>query len=314
MLGLKPKSGLARIGAIITPRDDRSYLISQDEDPVLSDAFKYLCRHLVSLQGSYQAIDDRGTPLEEARFFAYAGCVLAVKGLWFFVTAGHALKELQENVKNRKIVITGCNIIDNFGPKPVSSKAVPFPYEGNNPAFFDKHGLDFGLIYLRQHYQTLLEANGVVPIVKANWEKQEGLEFDRFFILGFPEEFHSSFVQNDVVYGGASPTLLFARPLESAPEDLPETEFPRFVARLDDNVKLKSLKGMSGGPIIGLKSGRDDLYWIVAIQSSWLKDRRIVFGCPVPVFADLVEDAVTEIIEAHDEDGEKASQNPHRVS
>jgi hypothetical protein len=46
---------------------------------------------------------------------------------------------------------------------------------------------------------------------------------------------------------------------------------------------------MSGGPIFGLKfEGEQTKYWIVAIQSSWLSDERIVFGCPLPIFASMM--------------------------
>jgi hypothetical protein len=29
-------------------------------------------------------------------------------------------------------------------------------------------------------------------------------------------------------------------------------------------------------------------YWVVAIQSSWLEDQRVIFACPLPVLAKLL--------------------------
>jgi hypothetical protein len=48
---------------------------------------------------------------------------------------------------------------------------------------------------------------------------------------------------------------------------------------------------MSGGPIFGFFKGADGRwqYWIVALQSRWNEERRIIFACPVPVIAEVVE-------------------------
>ena len=41
-------------------------------------------------------------------------------------------------------------------------------------------------------------------------------------------------------------------------------------------------------------------YWIDAIQSAWIRSKRIIFGCPVPLFAQMVEDALQEFIESEE--------------
>jgi len=46
--------------------------------------------------------------------------------------------------------------------------------------------------------------------------------------------------------------------------------------------------GMSGGPIFGFRHGPPMTYWVVAIQSSWLPSEGIVFGCPLPIMAELL--------------------------
>ena len=46
---------------------------------------------------------------------------------------------------------------------------------------------------------------------------------------------------------------------------------------------------MSGGPIFGFRL-KPFAYWIVAIQSAWLPESRVVFGCPVPALATLLEE------------------------
>jgi hypothetical protein len=58
---------------------------------------------------------------------------------------------------------------------------------------------------------------------------------------------------------------------------------------LSDKFPLNSLVGMSGGPIYGFSDEQKGRYWIPAIQSGWIKSRRITFACPVPMLARLAE-------------------------
>ena len=45
---------------------------------------------------------------------------------------------------------------------------------------------------------------------------------------------------------------------------------------------------MSGGPIFGIRLKPVMTYWIVALQSSWNAEKRIVYGCELPVLASLM--------------------------
>ena len=111
------------------------------------------------------------------------------------------------------------------------------------------------------------------------------LRFDYCIMLGFPQEF--------VDQGEVSPTMVSVTQLEELPDDIEPTSWSRFVGRLGDRFPLRSLVGMSGGPIYGFNRGQHpDKYWITAIQSGWRRDRKITFGCPVPLLARLAEDCL----------------------
>ncbi|WP_442580324.1 hypothetical protein ACSBOB_33590 [Mesorhizobium sp. ASY16-5R] len=57
-----------------------------------------------------------------------------------------------------------------------------------------------------------------------------------------------------------------------------------------------NMVGMSGGPVFGFAGNEKELrYWIVALQSAWLKDTRTTFACPVPVFAPLLTEWVRSL-------------------
>lgn len=111
-------------------------------------------------------------------------------------------------------------------------------------------------------------------------------------MLGLPEEFvdsiHKGAGADSQFLGVVSPTLIGLKKLEEPPKDIRITKNLRFIGKLPPNLSLKSIVGMSGGPIFGFNYGPPMRYWIVAIQSTWLKSRGITFGCPVPVLAELI--------------------------
>jgi hypothetical protein len=67
------------------------------------------------------------------------------------------------------------------------------------------------------------------------------------------------------------------------------TKFPQFIGRINAEISF-SIEGMSGGPIFGLteKSDGTDEYTVVALQSRWIQDRRIILGCPLRVFGGFI--------------------------
>ena len=96
------------------------------------------------------------------------------------------------------------------------------------------------------------------------------------------------------------PAMIHIKRSDLLPEQVAITKFPQFIGQLDQKFDIDSIVGMSGGPIIGV--GEDTqgnyCYWIVAIQSRWLPERKIVFGCSLPVLGELVEAELQRVKEA----------------
>jgi hypothetical protein len=67
-----------------------------------------------------------------------------------------------------------------------------------------------------------------------------------------------------------------------------KTTYPRFVGQIGNDLPFKSIEGMSGGVIFGFQTKPRLRYWIVAIQSSWERQTRTVYGCSLPVLASLM--------------------------
>jgi hypothetical protein len=117
-------------------------------------------------------------------------------------------------------------------------------------------------------------------------------------MLGFPEKVAERF--NKPTNAGedrisiTSPVIISAEKVEDAfqkPSSVPidPTKFPRFIGRINVEIPF-NIKGMSGGPIFGLTEKPDgtDEYTVVALQSRWIQDHRIIFGCPLRVFGDFI--------------------------
>lgn len=117
---------------------------------------------------------------------------------------------------------------------------------------------------------------------------QADVSFDGHAMLGLPEELTSSVV-SPAGSGAVLPTMFAVQSLSVPPHDSRPTLYPRFVGAIDPDLPLKSLKGMSGGPIFGFNfDGEGTRYWLVAIQSSWDRAQSLVYGCPIPILASLM--------------------------
>lgn len=263
--------------------DDNQPIPNVDDfaNPLASAAFKFFCRHLVTLDGHWQPLDNN-KPNGPMKPFSYPGVVLSVHAKWFFVTAGHTLRKIDEYMALPEARILEWCLRDHFGPEPTNKHPIPINY--NDSPHFAVHdaaeGLDFGVLVLNPNQQALLAANNIAPISEENWAHQHEIERDRHIMLGLPDKY--------VEFTCVSPTMLGVTQLHDLPDGVPPTNYPRFVGKLDDRVDF-DIEGMSGGPIYGFKKGCDNRYWIVAIQSSWLRHRKLVFACPIPILAQIVQ-------------------------
>ena len=254
---------------------------------------KFFCRHLVSLCVLARRSDRTGET-GEIEFFSHSGTVINIGGIFFFLTAGHILREWEKSLQEKQLTIESAYLADTFGPDARSDHPIPFDFVNEHKIYIDDQdeGLDFGLIHLRPHYVHLLESNGIKAIFEGNWIHQDKVQFDSYAMLGLPEEFTScDFARSgdgSPMFGRVVPTMVFLRRLDTAPSESKPTRFPRFVGQLPADLQLNSIIGMSGGPIFGFSFAPAVRYWVVAIQSSWDPQRHITFGCPVPVLASLL--------------------------
>ncbi len=276
---------------------------------------KYFCRHFVSLAMVDCPLDSRGRMVRQftqpdgsvwiRRPWCFSGFIMEVAGYWFLVTAGHILRDIEVMLSGGKRTVAQSELIDYLGAGAKHFQPIPFPFV-DTPHYYELNessGADYGVIYLRPLIRDNLVANGVVRVEERNWRNQENVDFEHFFMLGLPTENMVKELSDTSGHVTTSiriqPSMLPVERLESVPESLANLDGPQFIGKLlVPESSLQSIDGMSGGPIIGLRRNQDGsaLYWIVAVQSGWLSQRRIVHACPFPPFACKLEDELRKFV------------------
>jgi hypothetical protein len=275
--------------------------VSDEDDPIAKEAFKFFCRHLVAITGTAVRVDQKGNAIGKTKGFAYSGFIVSVRGTWLIATAGHVLQGFEKELGS--IRLGPCHIVDTFGPGKISKHPIPFDL-ADAPKFYvhededdsvlridsEPVGLDFGIIALSSNNIQLLRANNIVPVSDENMRTAGNIALKSHLMIGFPDALQDL----RVLDGGRvaldlAPVMAGVTELDPPPPDLPKTKYPRFVGQLLDTVSI-SIKGMSGGPIIGFAADQRK-YWVAAIQSTWFPKTKITFGCPTPLFLELVEQA-----------------------
>jgi uncharacterized protein (DUF433 family) len=262
-----------------------------------ADMLRFFCDHLVVLGGSYVPLDAQRHDAGAEKFFAFSGFILSVREVWCLVTAGHAIQELEDNLGARRIRLANCCLADYFGSKPRVAEPMPFDYADCGKIFIDdeKEGLDFALLTIRPFYQMSLEANGIRAISEVNWVAQDVSACELFALLGLPnclvDKPWELVPHGDRFAGVINPALVTVEATTLPPDEMPDSRFPWFVGRVGAATGLPDVVGMSGGPIFGFAKRPGGLweYWIVAVQSRWRSSSRVIFGCPLRTFAQLVE-------------------------
>ena len=176
-----------------------------------------------------------------------------------------------------------------------SQPPIPFSLPEERIAL-DKDGLDLGLIPLDRFYRRQLAANGIKAFDKRVWAPLPS-DMLRYFVVGLPDQF----ITQRPTSGGNMAVLVnpTVAPLDAVdpPPDM-VTPFPRFYGKLADHlrnphtgVSLDGMSGFSGGPILGFRINADGQmqYYLVAIQSRWRRDLRIVAGPLMPAIATWIK-------------------------
>jgi hypothetical protein len=258
---------------------------------MLNDAFlKAVDRHFVTMSCMQ-------TPAGSIRSHVVvsSGFVINVQGLWFYITAGHIVRDIQTAVAaGSKFDVWRFG--DQSAGEATPSPGVPFDYVAEEWIVIrdEAVGTDYAALWLRDLYRAALEQGGVIPLGKETWGDHV-TEYDQWVLVGVPKE--------TVFHDGESTITAKLKCVAVEECDLPETAGERaqnqFYARLMDGSEsvIENVDGMSGGPIFATKRCEDGLrYKVIGIQSAWYKSTRTIAACPFASLGYGIETAVNELL------------------
>jgi hypothetical protein len=206
-----------------------------------------------------------------------SGVLFQVGANVWLVTAGHVVKDLRDwNALGR---LSHVRLCDSWRDSEGVADPIYLPVKDVDPSAWvifgtDENPPDLGAIKLQNNLVDQLKA-GRVEIIEARDWANIPQQLDFYKLLGSPGQ-----LTNETEVGLA----MFRLEKISRPEAAPKTEFDRFYGQLFTNqerqpggVDIEKIEGVSGGPIIGFKElVNGSAYWIVAIQSTWFTECKIV--------------------------------------
>jgi hypothetical protein len=242
----------------------------------------------------------------EERVLLFSGFVVEARGEWFYVTAGHILRDVRRAMEGgAKFGVWRFD--DQTAGNSFRGAAVPLDFNLDRWLILDDDaiGLDYAVMHLDGLYRQQLAAGGVVAIGRPSWSDHVS-DHHQWALLGVPSETVSYENRNFIR------ARIVVTPLE--PADPPPTAGRKaenqFFARLKGDAPsiVKDIDGMSGGPIFALtKVDQEWEYAVIGVQSGWYPSSRVVAACPFSSLGSALE----EIVERAREQLKHAERNEH---
>lgn len=252
----------------------------------LSERFRWSAgKHFVTLS-CVQTLRDGAE-----KVLVFSGFVVEAKGEWFYVTAGHILRDITRALAaGYKFDIW--RLDDQAAGR--GQKAIPLDFDSDRWLVLDypEIGMDYAALHVEGLYRSGLEAGGVEALGFNSWSDHLA-EHDHWALLGIPSE--------SVTYDGISTikTRIVVAPIvpTDAPPQAGRKAENQFYGRLNDDPDgiVSDIDGMSGGPIFNLK--KIDGTWkysVIGVQSAWYEKSRIIAACPFSSLGKALEQIVTD--------------------
>lgn len=242
------------------------------QEGLKQNATAFFVKHMVAFVFNLQKDNFRND-------FVVTAFILEVKKRWFFITAAHTIKYVNEYIQNG-YVLNSTEVIDFFHYDAKDFNPIPFPGCIQNAVLLDQidDDVDLAIIHVPPLIQGLLMANNIQSLDKTAWSAVPKNP-EALWLFGVPSELIQKGEGNIIM----RPIGLHVYPEKKKPKDFVVRKYPRFYGKviLPDNVT--SLKGMSGGPLLAFF---DHKYWVVAVQSSWWPNSKFIEAIPIQFLCD----------------------------
>jgi len=201
-----------------------------------------------------------------------------------FITAGHCIKKLNSYKKQYGEDNVKLFLGDGYSSSDSPMLSFPLPMDQDRIIVVDtetKDKADFAIIRLPKLMQQALRDNGVVPFNREeNASVPHWKDFDIFYLFGFPRK--SSFCEDDIISHEPTCIPLGFKEIDSS---------GRFKGKITSRKESSDfVKGMSGGPIVGIKNYENShKKWVMAIQSSQVNSGLYVYATTVDTVIEFLE-------------------------
>ncbi len=217
-----------------------------------------------------------------------------VNGHLLMCTAAHVIDEILEVMKSG-VVLSHWHINDVF-TQPSGAIVYPFALMERERLYLreDTLGLDYCLIYVDWLTTENIQRSGVRAITAER--TANAADVDKLVLTGFASDYTKkdgvSISQRHYVLGVTE----IERPDSWNPDQNQRSIFGLLDTAASEELDALDIGGMSGGPIFGLIKQQDgfSLVRLVAVQSGWNRERRIITACPIGPFLAAVERLIAE--------------------
>lgn len=232
------------------------------------------------------------------RVLVFSGFVVEITGEWFYVTAGHILRDIR-HAQESGYSFDVWRLGDQTAGNKFNNTAVPYDFQLNDWLVLEDsaNGLDYAAVHIAPFYRRQLEAGGVIAISASAWGNHL-MDHDHWMVVGIPSET----VSYDGVTNIAARLVIVPLSPVSAPASAAEKARNQFYAQIADGSEqfVKDMDGMSGGPVFMLKKSDGSWkYGVIGVQSGWYPIARVVTACPFGSFAHALEDVVKQAVSSY---------------
>jgi hypothetical protein len=262
-------------------------------------SLRILNRRFVSLGWVDCETDGTGDAVNNPRVFCASGFVIEYEGEWLWVTAGHLLNRLDNELPKINRRMRNSQLIAGWNSENSTVRRIAFDYGACVKWYVDDddEGTDLGIIHLPERVRQALMRAAVAPLHTLELPKQA---YDQYLVHGLPkmeqqDDIEASEEGIDCT-AEVMPVLFRVFPLESGTGGFRATNRQRFYASVPAEVPLQTLDGVSGGPIYALKlqENRFDCY-LAAVQNAERRISRTIAACPSTMFRELLATGFEDI-------------------
>lgn len=232
----------------------------------------------------------------DMKVHVFSGFVVAVGGEWFYMTAGHILRDIRQAIQGGSIFEIW-RLGDQTAGNRFPDTAIPYDFDLDKWFVLEDEeaGLDYATTHIGGLLRQLLNAGGVTALDRNAWGNHV-TEHEHWALIGIPRE-TVAYDRKTVISARVVMAPLIAT---VAPPLADQKAKNQFYARLADGSEtfVQDVDGMSGGPVFMVHQvGETWKYKVIGVQSAWYRSSRVVAICPFSSFGEALEPVVEEALQ-----------------